>query len=121
MSREDKTCIRVGGRTPWGAAQDVVVLAPGVYRAYTASHGGIWVDKDERKKIPKWGQDYARVWSGYGSWFEEDCAANLVMYYVLGDTRQCVVDSVKQIYKKHVLPKEPDRLMEEPAYSGELS
>lgn len=52
-------------RTPWGQAQSVDHLAPGIEFVTTASHGGVKLSEDLNRKIPA----YMRQ---AGGWYEED-------------------------------------------------
>lgn len=63
--------------TPWGRADHVKELAPGIIEVGTPSHGGFWLAPDQLAKIPEGGRKFAAAWShGWGeAWFEEDCAA----------------------------------------------
>ena len=65
--------------TPWGLADEVRVLAPGVIDVYTPSHGGIHVTGDALKRIPL----YARSRSCAGpEWYEEDCDWAIVARFI---------------------------------------
>lgn len=55
----------VGMRTPWGPAQDVTCIAPGICSVSTAGHGGLKVDRALNARIP----EYMRR---EGGWYEED-------------------------------------------------
>ena len=71
----------VRSSTPWGTADYVRELAPGIIRVETPSHGGIWLAPDRLEVVhPDW-RAYAAEWSkGWGdAWFEEDCAALAVL------------------------------------------
>jgi hypothetical protein len=63
--------VREGMHTPWGNAQTVINLCPGLGWVSTASHGGYRVCSQLNEKIP----DYVRCEDG---WYEEDCAASIV-------------------------------------------
>lgn len=62
--------------TPWGAAQTVNQLAPGIDFVSTAGHGGIRLDAAHaaaiRERFPLAVQDASE--DGRGLWWEEDCA-----------------------------------------------
>lgn len=68
-------------QTPWGHADQVKELAPGIYEVSTPSHGGFYLEPDARRKVPAPWIAYGAQWShGWGSgWFEEDCAAMAVL------------------------------------------
>lgn len=63
--------------TAWGPPQQAKVIAPGIIQYSTASHGGIWLDKDRRVQMP-FGLKHASTWAG-GNWYEEDNDAALVV------------------------------------------
>lgn len=52
-------------RTPWGQAQQIEDLAPGIKWVSTASHGGVKLDRALNAEVP----DYMREPDG---WYEED-------------------------------------------------
>lgn len=58
--------------TPWGAAQFVLDVLPGIKSVSTASHGGYWLDDDRLARFVAVFPDFPR-WSGSPAWFEEDC------------------------------------------------
>ena len=63
--------IRIGSATPWGAADSVDVIAEGITRVGTPSHGGIHLSQARLDSIPEWGR---KGHSGFTppEWFEED-------------------------------------------------
>ena len=63
----------IGKSSPWGTVQDEEQIADGIIYVSTASHGGIWVDRELMHRITKEMKDYAAYWSGSSQWFEEDC------------------------------------------------
>jgi hypothetical protein len=60
--------------TPWGAADDVSPVAPGIYSIGTPSHGGFHVASDQLEAMPPMLRAV-----GAGRWFEEDCACAAVV------------------------------------------
>lgn len=60
------TTLKIGSKTPWGKADSITVLAPGIVRVSTSSHGGLKVSKALNDTIPA----AARKADG---WYEEDC------------------------------------------------
>ncbi len=62
--------------TPWGPAQVVTELAPGIVRVNTASHGDILLNEDRMAALPS-AIAAIRTWCGVNA-FEEDCDAALV-------------------------------------------
>jgi hypothetical protein len=63
---EPKPVVWEGMRTPWGAAQDARVVAPGVGWVGTSGHGGVKLSLQLNRRMP----DYMRR---LGGWYEEDC------------------------------------------------
>jgi len=63
--------------TPWGEAQHVEELIPGVTIVSTASHGGIHLDRDNQKLIP---EEHRRE----DSWYEEDCEIAIPVLFIPG-------------------------------------
>jgi hypothetical protein len=67
--------LKKGSRTPWGAAQSVRELIPGVWTVSTSGHGGIKLSPERHKALPEslrmggFGGDRSRAW------YEEDCEA----------------------------------------------
>lgn len=64
--------------TPWGRADHVEELASGIFLYLNASHGGIWLSPERRKKL----KDIPfKNWLGSGTWFEEDCDWSLPVWF----------------------------------------
>lgn len=63
---ERKPVVWEGMRTPWGAAQEARVVAPGVGWVGTPGHGGVKLSPEMNRRMP----DYMRR---PGGWYEEDC------------------------------------------------
>lgn len=57
--------------TPWGPAQTIDELAPGVAHYTTASHGGIYVSPERARQIPA--PMRAATFTRSPNWYEEDC------------------------------------------------
>ena len=57
--------------TPWGIADSVTEIAPGIIRYDTPSHGGYWLSPERVAEMPKPLREFT-PWAGPG-WFEEDC------------------------------------------------
>lgn len=57
--------------TPWGDAQTIEDVAPGIIQVTTASHGGMLIDLARHAGIPEYLQGLNRF--GGGNWYEEDC------------------------------------------------
>lgn len=67
-----ETTVHIGSRTPWGAADDVVHVAPGIASVGTPGHGGFKLSPERNKRVhPAWRQS--------GGWYEEDCASAIPM------------------------------------------
>ena len=62
--------------SPWGAVQSVREFGDGVVAVSTAGHGGFKLDRERNNKIPP-------MFRKSGGWYEEDCEAAIVMYFVL--------------------------------------
>lgn len=74
----------VSGFTPWGPAQSVEEIKPGIVMVSTASHGGWWVSPERMKRFPAallttGGIGAPFEGAGGSAWFEEDCAVALVV------------------------------------------
>ena len=61
-------------RTPWGSAQSVSILAPGIGLVHTAGHGGIKCDRSTNSAIPT-------LWRNANGWYEEDCACAIPFFF----------------------------------------
>jgi hypothetical protein len=70
----------VGMRTPWGKADSVEMVVPGVYVVSTPSHGGIKLDRFVNHLVPAGCRTK-------GGWYEEDCEVAIV-FAVHRTTRQ---------------------------------
>lgn len=68
--------MRIHQMTPWGAAQTVRNLAPGVVHVTTASHGGFLVTDEVLAKWPV-GLRELEPFAGHGA-YEEDCDWSIV-------------------------------------------
>jgi hypothetical protein len=65
--------------TPWGQADSVTVVAPGIAFLSTPRHGGYRVSKAlAENEIPKVQLDRAAIFQSGYYWFEEDCAWSIV-------------------------------------------
>jgi hypothetical protein len=62
-----------GSRTPWGPAQTVYDIAPGIAEVSCAGHGGIKLSPERNREVPP----ALRSRSG---WYEEDCEAAIPMW-----------------------------------------
>jgi len=67
-------------KTPWGPAQEIVQVVPGVVWVYTAGHGGLRVSPAvARKKLTPAAIKLADKWGG-SLWYEEDEAYAIPLY-----------------------------------------
>lgn len=67
--------------TPWGIAQHVTEIAPGIVSYSTASHGGIHLSDERVAEMPEALRDFIPFGGpqrGPGRWFEEDCGWSVV-------------------------------------------
>lgn len=71
------TEIKAGAHTPWGPAQQSYHIGEGIIQHSTAGHGGMFVPRDLLQTMPAGLR--CNCYAGGGSWFEEDCEANLVV------------------------------------------
>ena len=71
---------KVGHHSPWGVIQCVAPIGDqGITWVSTAGHGGVFVPRLLLDSVPAAHQAYAARWSRSRQWFEEDCAAALVV------------------------------------------
>lgn len=61
-------------RSPWGKVQSQTEWADGIISVDTASHGGFKLSRARNATVPK---SFRRA----GGWYEEDCEANIVLYF----------------------------------------
>ncbi len=67
--------------TPWGIADSVTEIAPGIISYSTPSHGGIWLSPARVASMPKPLRDFVPFGgpqAGPGRWFEEDADWSVV-------------------------------------------
>lgn len=68
----------IPAETPWGAPQDVDIIADGIVFIHTAGHGGYWLSPERNKKVPISLKKKTFCQNGLDGWYEEDCDAALV-------------------------------------------
>jgi hypothetical protein len=85
--------------TPWGKSQTVKECGRGILLVETAGHGGYFVPNELLKRIPLVEREYAKAWSGSENWYEEDCAAAIVMYRFPRVAPQITFDEIKKYYE----------------------
>lgn len=73
-------------RTPWGKAQTVTTVAPGIVVVDTAGHGGVKLDRKRNAKIPM----AARL---HGGWYEEDCEALIPLLVFYDEMKSTIAPS----------------------------
>lgn len=63
--------------TPWGWAtgKSRKIISPDVYEVTTGSHSGYFVGPESSKRIPE-------CFRGEGGWYEEDCMAGVVEFFL---------------------------------------
>lgn len=64
--------------TPWGPAQDIEEIAPGIVSVSTAGHGGIWISPERYEAMPTALRAYP-TFTGSRGWYEEDSDALIVI------------------------------------------
>lgn len=62
---------KVGSSTPWGPAQAAKLIAGGIIRFDTASHGGYWLSDEKVAELPPTLREL-QTFAG-PNWYEEDC------------------------------------------------
>ena len=94
----DVTNVREGSRTPWGAADYVTHLAPGIVSVGTPGHGGVKLSPERNRKIPT----ALRQASG---WYEEDCDVYIpMMHYPEAFVRgEQTVDEMREFGKQGLI------------------
>lgn len=84
----------IGSRTPWGKADFVRPHAEGITFVGMPGHGGYKLDRKRNAQVhPAWRQK--------GGWYEEDCAAWIVVYTFaeqVGKNRADATQSLKNYY-----------------------
>lgn len=104
---------------PWGPAQHIHVIAPGIVSYSTASHGGIHLSPERFAEMPKPLQEFVPFGGeqhGPGRWYEEDCDWAIVAVafpqFFTSDDHAAALATIKG-YKPE-LYKEVCKLMGEP-------
>jgi len=88
--------------SPWGAVQHQEVLAPGIVRVHTASHGGIWLSPERQAQLPEWAKQIAGSYAPKPQWWEEDCEAavpKLVFYSEVYEHFSCSREALERDIK----------------------
>ena len=63
----------ISGFSPWGTPDNIERIAPGIWLVETPSHGGYFVEPEQRKAIPQSWQRASFTGQGAHGWYEEDC------------------------------------------------
>ena len=75
---------KAGIHTPWGPSQETEKLDNGIWRVYTASHGGLMLSRERWEELP----DVVRDSFITPTFAEEDCEEPIAMTLLnLGDGR----------------------------------
>lgn len=90
--------VRSGSRTPWGTADSVHHMAPGIVSVSTPGHGGVKLSPERNRKIPT----ALRQASG---WYEEDCEVYIpMMHYPEAFVRDGqTVEEIREFGKQGVI------------------
>ena len=91
-------------RTPWGEAQRIERIAPGIEFVSTASHGGYRLDSERNSVVP-------RAWRAAGfnglparGWYEEDCDWSMVAL-TFSQFFQNELPFAKATFERYIAPK----------------
>ena len=90
-----KPVVREGMRTPWGDADFVQVIAPGIGWVGTPGHGGVKLSRAMNARMPV----YMRL---KGGWYEEDCEWALVYVALAGLLRSTENDETDRLVAQAV-------------------
>ena len=66
--------------SPWGQIDQHEVLARGIIKVYTPSHGGIYLSKERQLMLPDWARKIPASYCPKPEWWEEDCEALVPLY-----------------------------------------
>lgn len=83
-----------GGSTPWGPAQTVEELKPGIWHVTTASHGGIVISDGRLGTLPPEARQTKYSQNG---WFEEDCDWAIPVWFFRGEFKEADVQAAKEM------------------------
>jgi hypothetical protein len=84
----------VRGGSPWGTIDGIEVMAEGILRVFTPSHGGIWLSPERRATLPAWAHTVNSTFCAKPRWWEEDCEAAVPLLAFYDDLRQEVRDRI---------------------------
>jgi hypothetical protein len=118
------TTVRPGSGTPWGTADFVEVLAPGITSVSTPSHGGIHLSPERNAQVHP-------VWRSDNGWYEEDCEANIVLITFFGELASDLAVGKDKIHdqlhwaftRQHavVFPIEAMRRRDQPTFESQMA
>ena len=87
-------------KTPWGVAQTVKVIAPGIVFYSTATHGGYYLDEKTNERMPDFIKAATFGQQGFQGWYEEDLDWAFVVLVFQENfdlqKRELAAESVKQ-------------------------
>ena len=74
--------LRKNGYSPWGQIENIELLADGIYRVVTQSHGGIYLSPERQREFAEIAPHFLRAvelnsYAPKPAWWEEDCEAVL--------------------------------------------
>ena len=70
--------LTIGDATPWGAAETIEQLAPGIAFVSTPSHGGFYLSPSRNACVPYAWRKASFNQQALSGWYEEDCDACMV-------------------------------------------
>lgn len=101
--------------TPWGYPDGSTIIASGIVRFDTASHGGIWLRMDRNAQVPEKYRQASFGKQGLNGWYEEDCDWCIVALVFEKEWREycerCGMDadkyiaSARQTFDQWIQPK----------------
>lgn len=74
--------LRKNGYSPWGQIENIELLADGIYRVVTQSHGGIYLSPARQREFAEIAPHFLKAvelksYAPKPAWWEEDCEAVL--------------------------------------------
>lgn len=86
--------MKIGSRTPWGKADHVKIVAPGIWEVSTPGHGGFKLDRVHNVKVHV-------ALREPGGWYEEDCRWAIVAFTFPELFKPAEVDGAKQTLRDY--------------------
>ncbi len=120
--------LKQGDNTPWGSADHVTEIAPGIWSVQTPGHGGIYLEPHRAIKIPP--ALVSLTWLKESQWYEEDCDWCIPFVYFEDTIREhgserdraIIEKGIARACLKDVHPEwtiiEPETEPEQPALTG---